>query len=263
MSGISLEPMDGQPVVELARGRIPKAGEMLASDIRRMILVRHLAPGTPLPSEAEIIQQRGQSRATVREALRLLEAEGLIEVRRGPGGGVVVGTPKPAHVARSLALLLTLGDATFRDVFAFRKLVEPAAAAAAAEHATDEQRAELERMAAAPLDRNRAHAHHAFHVAVAAASGNQLFSVVLAALEQAAYWFSVEEDITAWDLDAATDAHRRIAAAIAGGDAKRAERAMLRHVVAFEAAAVEEGIIDQPLLPRARWSGSAADEATL
>jgi DNA-binding GntR family transcriptional regulator len=96
-----LVPANGQPILELSRGRVPKAAELLASEMRRMILGRGLAPGTPLPSEAEIIEQRGQSRVTAREALRLLEAEGLIEVRRGPRGGVLVGDPRPAHVARS------------------------------------------------------------------------------------------------------------------------------------------------------------------
>jgi GntR family transcriptional repressor for pyruvate dehydrogenase complex len=256
MADASLIPPNGTTMLELARGRLPKAGEMLAAEIRRMILVRGLKPGTPLPSEPEIIEQRGLSRATVREALRLLESEGLIEVKRGPRGGVVVGEPKPAHVARSLALMLTLGAVTWRELFAFRKLVEPSAAAGAAQHASDEQRAELERMAALPLDSDRGFSHHAFHVLVAEASGNGLFALVIAALEQAAGWFSAEEDITNWDLAGAAEAHRRIAAAIAKGDTRRAERMMRAHVEAFEAAAEEQGILDQPLLPPSRWSGA-------
>jgi GntR family transcriptional regulator, transcriptional repressor for pyruvate dehydrogenase complex len=245
-------------MLELSPGRTPKAAELLASEVRSQILSRGLAAGTPLPSETEIIEQRGLSRATVREGLRLLEAEGLIEVRRGPRGGVVVGEPRPEHVARSLALQLTRSEATWRDLFAFRELVEPPAAAAAAVHATDEEREQLLRVADAGPEDN-AYAHHEFHVLVAVASRNQIFSLVLAAIEQAVQWFSLNEDIDEWDLPGAAAAHKRIAVAVSKRDHRAAERVMRRHLDAFKTAAREAGIIDEPLLPRSRWSARARD----
>jgi DNA-binding FadR family transcriptional regulator len=241
-------------MIDLVHGRTPKAAEILASEIRRKILSRGLQPGDPLPSEPDIIAQRGLSRATVREALRLLESEGMIAVKRGAQGGVTVGEPSSAHVARSLALLLTVGEATWRELFAFRKLVEPVAAAAAAENASDEQLEELRRLADADTLEGQGYAHHAFHVLLAEASGNQLFSLVLTAIEQAVHWFSAEEDLGEWDTSGATAAHVQIAAAVSGRNPRKAERLMRRHLEAFEAAADANGMLDNPLLPRSRWS---------
>jgi DNA-binding FadR family transcriptional regulator len=246
-------------VLDLVHARTPKAAEILAHEIRRQILSRGLQPGDQLPSEAEIITQRGVSRATVREALRLLEFEGMIVVKRGARGGVLVSEPSPAHVARSLALLLTVGEATWRDLFTFRKLIEPAAAAAAAVNATDEQRAALTRIADEAGRDGTGYAHHVFHVVMAETSGNQIFSLVLAAIEQAVHWFAADEDLGEWDTEGAAQAHIRIAAAVAAADDRKAERLMRRHLEAFEAAAGEAGMMDKPLLPRSRWGSRAPD----
>jgi GntR family transcriptional repressor for pyruvate dehydrogenase complex len=255
LTGASLLDDPAPGMLDLVHGRAPKAAEILASEMRRKILSRGLEPGDALPSEADIIAQRGLSRATVREALRLLEAEGMIEVKRGARGGVSVGQPSPAHVARSLALLLTVQAATWRELFEFRKLVEPAASAAAATHATDAERAEILAVARAAGPDGTGYAHHVFHVLLAQASGNQIFGLVLAAVEQSVHWFSAGEDLSEWDTIAAAKAHLRIATAVAEGDAREAERLMRGHLDAFAAAADDAGILDKPLLPRSRWSG--------
>lgn len=238
---------------DLLPGRTPKASEHLASEIRRRVLSRGMQTGETLPSESELITQTGLSRATVREALRLLESEGMIEVKRGPRGGVTVGKPSSENVARSLALLLTVGEASWRELFAFREFVEPAAAAGAAENATDEQRRELLALAKSEAGDARI-AHHTFHVLLAQASGNQLFSVILVAIEQAVHWLSADADLSEWDMAGANAAHKAIAEAISRGDARKAERLMRSHLEAFEAACEEAGMLDSPLLPRARWS---------
>lgn len=237
------------------RARAPKAGAVLASEIRRRIIGEGLQPGTPLPSEAQLIEQSGTSRATVREALRLLESEGLVEVKRGARGGVSVRHPDAGHVASSLALLLTLGEVTWRQLFEFRLLVEPGAASSAARNATDEQRAAL--LAAAEAEGNgnvERHPHHAFHILLAASSGNHLLAVVLAAVEQAVAWLAADEQLDDWDIGGGTAAHQRIARAVAEGNAGSAERSMRKHLLAFQAQAEALGRIDQPLLPRSRWS---------
>ena len=83
-----------------------------------------MTEGTELPVEAELIRQEGVSRSTVREALRILEHEGLVTTRRG-GGGAFVTTPDARQTARSLAALLSVSQAHLRDLFEFRRLVEP------------------------------------------------------------------------------------------------------------------------------------------
>src|SRR5690606_19768366 len=109
--------------------RPPKASVMLAADIRAHILGHGLPPGSALPSEPQLVSETGLGRATIREALRLLEAEGLITIKRGPHGGVTVRRPDVSRLSRSLAPILTLSEAPLRDLFVFRKAVEPQAAA--------------------------------------------------------------------------------------------------------------------------------------
>ena len=84
---------------------VPKAAEVIAEDMRNEIIVGGLAPGTALPSEAELMARYQFSRASVREALRLMESDGLIYIKRGPRGGVRVAHPDDSHVSRSFSLL--------------------------------------------------------------------------------------------------------------------------------------------------------------
>src|SRR5450759_1097218 len=82
-------PMTSDPITPrtpFARLRIQKASELLAQQIRAAVLLGELPEGSVLPSEKELTDQFGVSRATVREGLRLLEAEGLIVTRVGRGG---------------------------------------------------------------------------------------------------------------------------------------------------------------------------------
>src|ERR1700731_5372565 len=92
--------------------------EVVAATLRRRILSGELVPGDSLPTEAELINQLGVSRETVRLALRLLDAEGLTETSQGRSG-VRIRHPEPERVARSLVQLLTLTGATWGDLLAF------------------------------------------------------------------------------------------------------------------------------------------------
>ena len=71
-----------------------------------------------------MVEEYGVSRTSLREALRLLEVQGLISLKPGPGGGPVVGTVEPAHLARTAALYFHLGAATYADVMRTQVLME-------------------------------------------------------------------------------------------------------------------------------------------
>src|SRR3569623_311227 len=71
----------------LATVFVPKASDVLAERLREMILSRGLAEGTPLPTERELVAESGLSRASVREAVRVLETEGLVLTKAGRNGG--------------------------------------------------------------------------------------------------------------------------------------------------------------------------------
>ena len=107
--------------------RLPKVAELVAREIRRRIINGDVVAGDPLPNEAELTALFGVSRPTLREALRLLESDGLIEVKRGVRGGPRVRVPDVAVTARHAAMLLQMRGTTMEDLIGARMIVEPAA----------------------------------------------------------------------------------------------------------------------------------------
>lgn len=222
---------------------------MLANEIRRRVLLERLPVGAVLPNEGRMMTETGFSRATVREALRLLESDGLVSIKRGPRGGVAVAHPDTGHVTRSLALMLALSEAPVRHLFAFRQTIEPAAAALAAVDASEEQCARL--IEIARPDPTRAVAHNVeFHLLLAEATNNEFFRVTLNALHEITEWHSSDEGLEGADLDAAAKAHRRIAEHISNRNAAGAERAMRRHIAVFEQIMERYGRLDAPIIRR-------------
>lgn len=88
------------------RIRIPKVADIVAETLRRKIVVGDYAPGQLLPPEAALMEAFDVARTTIRDALRVLETEGLLEVRRGGGGGGRVKAPSTSLVADYAAALL-------------------------------------------------------------------------------------------------------------------------------------------------------------
>ena len=124
--------------------RVPKAGEMVASQLRRQIVLGELKEGDQLPSESVLMEQFGVSRPTLREAFRILEAEGAITVRRGVRGGARVQVPDITVAARQIGLLLQYRGALLSDVYEVRAVLEPAAARMAAKRRTSADLARLQ-----------------------------------------------------------------------------------------------------------------------
>ena len=101
---------------------LPKMADIVAEDLRRQIIAGELREGDPLPPEDQLMGHAGVARTTVREALRILESEGLLIVRRGAGGGARIKTPSVANVARYIGLVLQSQGATLKDVYDARLL---------------------------------------------------------------------------------------------------------------------------------------------
>jgi DNA-binding FadR family transcriptional regulator len=126
--------------------RSPKTAELVARTLRRMVVDGQLKDGDFLPHEADLITHFQVSRPTLREAVRVLESERLVEVRRGSRTGAKVCVPGPEIVARPAGLLLALSGTTLADVMTARTAIEPAAAKLLAENGTAEAHGELRRL---------------------------------------------------------------------------------------------------------------------
>lgn len=172
-------------VTGISTVRVPKAGELVASHLRRQIVLGQLKEGDQLPSEAVLMEQFGVSRPTLREAFRILEAEGAITVRRGVRGGARVQVPNIEVAARQIGLLLQYRGALLSDVYEARTVIEPAAARMAAERRTsaglDRLQEILNRHHASIDDPGGAFdADAEFHRLVVELSGNETLQVLSA-----------------------------------------------------------------------------------
>jgi GntR family transcriptional regulator, transcriptional repressor for pyruvate dehydrogenase complex len=217
----------------------PQAADVLAERVRTLVLDGVLHEGDVLPAERSLMADTGLGRATVREALRILEVESLIEPRLGRYGGWTVRRPDPATVVRSIDGFIRGAGVRFTDLLATREAIEPSCAALAAEHRTDADLADLEESA----DRLRAcvgdlplylRENVRWHLAVVAATHNELLIAIMSALGDAIHEGTDIEHFNSLRVRrAAIAAHDAVAAAIRDGDADAARRRMHRHVHAF------------------------------
>ena len=113
-----------------------KAAERVAAELRRQIASGRLRPGDKLLPESELQAKFDVSRPTMREALRLLEAESLITISRGKHGGAQVRDVDIGSVSRQVGVLLQLQGTALEDIWNARTLLEPAAAHLLASHPT-------------------------------------------------------------------------------------------------------------------------------
>ncbi len=197
-------------MVQRVQGR--KNYQALADYLREQILSGSIPEGSPLPNERDLGGQAGLSRGSVREALRVLEVEGLVSTRVGRNGGSTTQRPDSAGVSRSLTAFIRGQQIPFDAVLETREVLEPALAALAADKA---------RFIAA---------NSRWHWAVAQASGNPLLVAMVAAVGDLLDRSNVERFVSAEVRDAVIRAHGGVEAAIRLRDADAAHRRMLRHI---------------------------------
>ncbi|MEN3356634.1 MAG: hypothetical protein V7637_616 [Mycobacteriales bacterium] len=123
-----------------------RMSEDIVDQIRVLIREGRLTPGDRLPSERDLCERFGVSRVTVREALRILEANGLIEIRVGARGGAFVTAPSGSHIREGIIDLMTLSPTTAAEVTETRKIIELGVVPLVCERATDEDLAALQEL---------------------------------------------------------------------------------------------------------------------
>lgn len=222
---------------DLPVSRVLPAYQQVANQLQELIMKGTLVVGERLPAEGEMAVQFGVSRSTVREALRGLSSQSLVQTRRGVNGGTFVAEPSAEHVQAyletTIGLLSGADVVSVDEILEARELFEVPSARLAALRRDEEQLAALEATLASGAEVALAgdfEGHKEFHVAVMEASGNRLLQVIAAPLfsvlrtrfmrERASrdFWTSVVCD------------HRDIYDAIAAGDAEAASRLMHGHL---------------------------------
>jgi len=222
----------------MAPTRVPKMAEVIAGDLRRRIIDGAIKAGDSLPSEAKRIAEYEVSRPTLREAMRLLEMDQLITVRRGSHRGAVARLPGPAAAVRNMTMLLELRQATLADVYNARTIFEPPACRLAALHAPEADIARL----GETLENEIATADPAtypvpawrFHTELVELSGNATLAVVAATLQHISQRHATKVLLSSKDQDAdrraAIRAHRKVVDLIAARRGDEAERFWRKHM---------------------------------
>ncbi len=223
---------------------VPKASDVLASELRERILSGDYPEGTPLPPERELVVQTRMSRTTVREALRVLEVQGLVRIKAGRAGGAFVQQPGRESVANALELLIRGRQLRLASVHETREAIEPSCARLAARGRSAADLHQLEAanaaLAASGSREQFLQADLDWHIGVATAGHNDILTGIVIALSRAIYTLTHNEGFVNNEVRAITvRAHESVTRAIKEKDADAAVRRMARHVHSYAAAALE------------------------
>jgi DNA-binding FadR family transcriptional regulator len=212
---------------------------LVAQRIVRDVVRGGLRPGDLLPPERTMLEKYETGRGTLREALRLLEFQGVIALKPGPRGGPVLLDPDASHLANTVVLLMQLKEAPFRTIVEVRSALEPMISSLAAERISDESLAELggtiEQMRKNLGDQHLfLDANKRFHDIIAWSSGNALFGYIVDSLLGIMDGTIIGIDYPSPRRAAILKAHESIYEAISARDEKEAEARMRKHIDEYE-----------------------------
>lgn len=177
-SSAAAMPVEFQPIQPL------RAHEHVAEQIRRQIALRLIRPGQSLPGERELTSMFGVGRPTIQQALRLLEADRLIEARRGRGGGTFVLEPgEDAGAMQELMARVLMQSKELEELLDYRLVLEPAVAGEAARSRRRGDIASMRRalrtMDTATSEAVYMGADTEFHIAIGRATGNRFMEAAM------------------------------------------------------------------------------------
>jgi GntR family transcriptional regulator, transcriptional repressor for pyruvate dehydrogenase complex len=224
------------------RIRQPRVAEIVASKLRDDILSGRLRAGDILPTQESLFSEFGVSPPALREAIHLLETDGLISVRRGNMGGAVVQLPSPERTAHMISMVLQTRAATPADVSGALLHLEPICAGMCA--AREDRATEVVPQLQAEIDIQTANFGDAaqyvrnarrFHEVLVARCGNEPMILLIGSLEL--IWSTHESQVWGDDMNektmrAALRDHQRLLDAISEGNVARATKLAADHLTA-------------------------------
>jgi len=225
-------------------GRSASLSSQIVADVREALFAKRLKPGDFLGTEKDLAGRHGVSRIVARDALRTLEALGIVEIRMGKGGGARIARGNPRLFAEALAVQLDLTGVSAAEILDAQRAVECMAAELAAENATAADHARLRALLAdaeSKLDDVNAYtmSSREFHLAIAEASHNRVLVVQFISLQNVS-WPSRNTTLTPKVARRILDVHKELAALIEMRDAAGARRLMDDHVKMIRARRVTE-----------------------
>ncbi len=239
------------PSIDTSPARLSRPARV-AEEIKSWLVAQNMAPGDRLPNEQQMIERFGMSKGTIREAMRILEAQGLVKTRTGPGGGSFV---HEVSLDRAWALLgnyFYFKDLTIADIYQLRLALEPELAASLAGKLSEEELARLEENISAyaepPADAEEEREQHVaslrFHQTLASFAGNELLGFLVG------FMANMLADLTVYrrlyeprnyELWRKGREHQAaLVAAMRHGDAPRARETMHSHMQTARALMVEQ-----------------------
>ncbi|WP_431284541.1 FadR/GntR family transcriptional regulator [Humitalea sp. 24SJ18S-53] len=241
-------PASGRSPFSVSKVSAPKSYDLLASQLREAILTGDIPEGSRLPTERELVIQTGLSRGSVREALRMLATEGLVNPRRGRLGGNMVSLPGSENLAHLIGQFVRGRKISVHALHETRELIEPLLARIAAQRRTPQDLDRLwalqnELVAAAGNFQRFSIVNVQWHLAVAEASGNELLATFLKSLSfGVAAATTTEVYNTTETRNAVIKIHDMINQAIEQQDGDKAERYMRRHLTATTARSTAQDV---------------------
>jgi len=214
----------------------------VAEAIKEWVVEQGLQPGDRLPGETELIERFGMSKGTIREAMRLLQAQGLVETKTGPGGGSFVGEVSTERAHALLANYFYFRDISIADIYQLRVALEPEVAASLAGHLSPDRLAELRSIidsyaepARDPEEERRQHvASLRFHARLASFADNALLGFIIGFMSQILTDLTVYKQLyTAPNIELWRTGRQHqldLLDAIARGDAPGARAVMRSHM---------------------------------
>jgi DNA-binding FadR family transcriptional regulator len=228
--------------MKLVPVKMASTSQAFAAQLRQAILQGELKVGDALPTERSLAEQTGIGRSSVREALRTLEAEGLISTRAGRGGGAVVRQPDMTSMAHSIDVFVRGRNVLYATVLEARQLIEPGAAQLAALHRTEDDLREMQVIRQQLIDADEAddigefvEAYLSLHIALTEASHNELITGFMLGLSTVLRGAVDDPELHTPELRSETlRVHGRVLEAVADQDGPAASRRMARHLHAHE-----------------------------
>jgi GntR family transcriptional repressor for pyruvate dehydrogenase complex len=215
---------------------VGRISETIVGQVRQLMRQGQLRPGDRLPAERDLCEQFGVSRVTVREALRMLESSGLVEIRVGARGGAFVTAPTSDHIGDGLADMLSLSVISAADVTEVRMILEVGIVPLLVERATEEDLDDLERICQSARDALRSGDYTMdlsaeFHVRIARATHNHALALLVESFRGPILMSLEEAKATAPEMGIlGTQEHEQFVAAVRKRDARKATRIMRDHL---------------------------------